>query len=132
MVTIATYYRLESAQQEADIIATKGFEVEIEQGPFTGPYGGNQPSFYLKVHEEDLEELDKLRDEILAEVLEHNPYHCPKCQSKNYEPHRYNDGLMKSLFRMFLGGGPTLSTTNTLFFKCLDCQTEFKVDISEE
>ena len=128
MVTIATYYRLEAAQQEADIIANKGFAVEIEQSDLTGAIGGGQPSFYLKVKEEALDAIDTLREEILEEAAKNNPYSCPNCGSKNYAPYEPPLSMLATLARMWR---KPFAAENELPFRCNSCQTTFKITLTD-
>ena len=68
MVIIGRYSNRQDAQLNADRIASRGIEVKIFQSEMLGPIGGNQPGFELQIFEEDLEQLEQIREGLLEEM----------------------------------------------------------------
>lgn len=130
MVVVSHYTRIEDAQKDAARLSKRGIRTAIvHAGGGGGLLAGTGPSLELQVDARDVEKMRELEDEIEDEIGSERPHQCPKCGSKNYEPHLpVAEGIFGAL-SVLLRGKPKVMD-DYLNYRCNDCHCSFRVRVS--
>jgi len=130
MVTVSQYSRIEDAQKDAARLSKRGIRTAIvHAGGGGGLIAGTGPSLELQVDARDVEKMRELEDEIEDEINSERPHQCPKCGSKNYEPHLpVAEGIFGAL--SVLIRGKTKAMDDYLNYRCNDCHCYFRVRVT--
>ena len=130
MVVVSHYTRIEDAQKDAARLSKRGIRTAIvHAGGGGGLIAGTGTSLELQVDSRDIEKMRELEDEIEEEMTSERPHNCPKCDSKNYEPHLpVAEGIFGAL-SVFLRGKPK-AMDDYLHYRCNDCHCYFRVRVT--
>ena len=129
MVVVSHYTRIEDAQKDAARLSKRGIRTAIVHGGGGGLIAGTGPSLELQVDTRDVEKMGELEDEIEDEISSERPHQCPKCGSKNYEPHLpVAEGIFGALSVLIRGKPKVID--DYLNYRCNDCHCYFRVRVT--